>query len=129
MGAITLASDQHTLSIYLGATVNRQNTFELSLLLTMHTDNFTFHRSASFRHPQRVYNVVPGDYTHDGKLDVLVMGQGLSTRQLSLFISPSMPGGGFCELFRLLPCFFSEKSNRHESNRTPPFHPSPTHPL
>ncbi len=112
-----------------GATVNGQNTFELGLLLTMHTDNFTFHRSASFRHPQRVYNVVPGDYTHDGKLDVLVMAQGTSTRQLSLSIYPSMPGGGFCEPFRLLPCFFSEKSDRHESNRTPPFHPSPTHPL
>ena len=74
-----------------GATVNRQDTFELSLLFTMHTDNFTFHRSASFRHPQRVYNVVPGDYTHDGKLDVRVMAQGTSIRQLSLSIYPPCP--------------------------------------
>jgi integrin alpha FG-GAP repeat containing protein 1 len=112
-----------------GATGNRQDTFELSLLLTIRTHNFTFHRSASFCHPQRVYNVVPGDYTHDGKLDVLVMAQGTSTGQLSRFIYPSMLGGGFCELFRLLPRSFSENLDRHESDRTSPFHPSPTHPL
>jgi hypothetical protein len=66
----------------------------------MHTDDFTFHHSASFRHPQRIYNIVPHDYTHDGKLDMLVMVLGTSTRQLSLSIYPSMPG--FCELLR--PC-------------------------
>ena len=91
------------------ATVNQQNTFELSLLLTIRTDDFTFHRSASFHHPQRVYNVVPGDYTHDGKLDVLVMALGTSIRQLSLSIYPLMPGGGFCELVLLFPCSFAEK--------------------
>ena len=31
-----------------------------------------------------------------------------------------MPDGGFCEPFRLLPCSFVEKLDRHESNRTPP---------
>ena len=129
MDVITLASDQHPSPSTSGATLNRQNTFELSLLSIMHTENFTFHRSASFRHPQHVYNVVPGDYTHDGKLDMLVMAQGTSTRQLLLSIYPYMPAGGFCEPFRLLPCSFVENLDRHESNWTPPFPPTPTHSL
>jgi integrin alpha FG-GAP repeat containing protein 1 len=46
-----------------------------------------------------LYNVVPGDYTHDGKLDLLVMSQGASNTQLSLLVYTSTPGGGFCRLF------------------------------
>jgi integrin alpha FG-GAP repeat containing protein 1 len=76
MDVIMLASDQHTLSVYLWS-----------------HDDFSFRRSASFRHPQRVYNVVPGDYTHNGRLDVLVMAQGTSSSQLSLSIYTSMPTG------------------------------------
>lgn len=78
MDVLTLASDQHTLSVYLWS----------------HT-NFSFHRSASFRHPERIYNVVPGDYTHDGRLDLLVMSQSVSSARLSLSVYPAMPGGGF----------------------------------
>ncbi|KAI0303281.1 hypothetical protein B0F90DRAFT_1709692 [Multifurca ochricompacta] len=73
-----LASDQHTISVYLWS-----------------HDDFSFHRSASFRHPQRIYNVVPGDYTHDGKLDVLVMSQSASSTQLSLSLYTAKSGGGF----------------------------------
>ncbi|KAH9961067.1 hypothetical protein BC827DRAFT_354011 [Russula dissimulans] len=78
MDVVTLASDQQTISVYL-----------------WNHDDFSFHRSASFRHPQRVYNVVPGDYTHDGRLDVLVMAQGASNTQLSLSIYTPKSGGGF----------------------------------
>ncbi|KAN0105511.1 hypothetical protein V8E52_010950 [Russula decolorans] len=78
MDIITLASDQRTISVHL-----------------WDHDDFSFRRSASFRHPQRVYNIVPGDYTHDGKLDLLVMSQGASNTQLSLFVYTPMPGGGF----------------------------------
>ena len=67
----------------------------IDLQLITHQANFSFHRSASFRHPERIYNVVPGDYTHDGRLDLLVMSQSTSPR-LSLSIYPAMPGGGFC---------------------------------
>ena len=72
-------------------------------------DDFSFRRSASFRHPQRVYNVVPGDYTHDGKLDLLVMAQGTSSTQLSLSVYTSMPGGGFCRLFPPVPYSFTQQ--------------------
>lgn len=78
MDVLTLASDQHTVFVNLWS----------------HT-NFSFHRSASFRHPERIYNVVPGDYTHDGRLDLLVMSQSVSSTRLSLSIYPAMPGGGF----------------------------------
>jgi hypothetical protein len=106
-----------------GATVNWQDIFELSILLTIHTDKSTFH------HPQCVYNVIPGNYTHDGKLDMLIIAQSTSIGQLLLFIYPSMLSSSFCELFQLLPCSFAEKLDRHESNWTPPFHHSLTHPL
>ncbi|KAH8995858.1 hypothetical protein EDB86DRAFT_2920938 [Lactarius hatsudake] len=78
MDVITLASDQHTVFVYLWS-----------------HENFSFHRSASFRHPERVYNVVPGDYTHDGRLDLLVMSQSASSTRISLSIYPAMPAGGF----------------------------------
>lgn len=58
-------------------------------------ESYIFQRSASFRHPNRIYNVVPGDYTHDGTLDVLVMSQSSTTNQLALSLYPAKPGGGF----------------------------------
>src|SRR6266850_1321480 len=81
-----------------GVTVSGQRGVRASPLFTIQIDEFSFRRSASFRHPQRVYNVVPGDFTHDGRLDVLVMAQGDSNAQLSLSIYTSMPSGGFCKL-------------------------------
>ncbi|SRR6266403_430259 len=71
-------------------------------------DDFSFHRSASFRHPQRVYNVVPGDYTYDGRLDLLVMAQGPSNTQLSLSVYTSMPGGGLSMLLSPVPYSFAQ---------------------
>ncbi|KAI0045090.1 integrin alpha N-terminal domain-containing protein [Auriscalpium vulgare] len=77
LDVMTLASDQQTLSVYL-----------------WNHDDFSFHRSASFHHPRPVYNVVPGDFTHDGTLDVLVMGRDASSSQLSLSLYASKAGGG-----------------------------------
>jgi len=107
---MTLASDQQTISVYLWS--HGEYTTEPdgpSRLFIAHVDDFSFRRSASFRHPQRVYNVVPGDYTHDGRLDVLVMAQGASNQQLSLSIYTSMQSGGFCELFHTLSVLLSSK--------------------
>jgi integrin alpha FG-GAP repeat containing protein 1 len=101
MDVITLASDQHTLSFYLWSHGEWTKSVRASPLFTIYIDEFSFRRSASFRHPQRVYNVVPGDFTHDGRLDVLVMAQGTSNAQLSLSIYTSMPSGGFCKLLLL----------------------------
>ncbi|KAI0810948.1 hypothetical protein BC629DRAFT_1589690 [Irpex lacteus] len=55
---LAVNKDQQTLTIYL-----------------WNHDRYTFDKGTSFRHPQKVYNVVPGDFTQDGKLDILVMSQ------------------------------------------------------
>lgn len=45
---------------------------ELAVYLWNH-DAFEFRKASSIRHPASVANVVPGDFTHDGKLDILIM--------------------------------------------------------
>lgn len=57
--------------------------------------DFTFKVSGSFRHPRKVYNVVPGDFTHTGKLDLLVMSQSQTNNQLDMLLYPGLPKGGF----------------------------------
>ena len=52
-------------------------------------------KSNTFRHHQKVLNVVPGDFTQDGKLDILVMGQ--DRGQVSLEVYIGLPQGGFSE--------------------------------
>lgn len=56
-----------------------------------------FKKSAVFRHPHRVFNVVPGDFTQHGKLDLLVMSQGQTSGQLAIDIYVSSNQGGFGE--------------------------------
>ncbi|KZT11560.1 uncharacterized protein LAESUDRAFT_783948 [Laetiporus sulphureus 93-53] len=75
---LALGPDRQTLSVYL-----------------WHHDEYTFRKSASFRHPQKVINVVPGDFTQNGKLDLLVMSQASAASQLSLQVYTAIPGGGF----------------------------------
>jgi len=74
-----LASDGQTLSVYL-----------------WNHDDYTFKKSAGFHHSRKVYNVVPGDFTQDGRLDLLVMSQypGSNT-QLAIDLYIASPGGGF----------------------------------
>lgn len=51
------------------------------------------------RHNQRIVNVVPGDFTQSGRLDLLVMSQSPSSRgQLDLFLYRSAVGGGLGEI-------------------------------
>lgn len=49
-----------------------------------------------------MYNVVPGDFTQDGKLDILVMSQDRISSQLALSMYAGLPEGGFSE-FRSMP--------------------------
>ncbi|KAI0320316.1 hypothetical protein OF83DRAFT_1162494 [Amylostereum chailletii] len=78
LDVMTLASDQKTLTVNL-----------------WDHEAFTFRRAASFVHPERVFNIVPGDFTHDGTLDILVMSQNAASNQLSMFLYTALPGGGF----------------------------------
>ena len=70
-------SDQKTLSVYL-----------------WNHEAFVFQKASSFRHPDVVQNVVPGDFTHSGKLDLLVMSHKTSN-QLDMLLYPALPEGGF----------------------------------
>ncbi|KIM87422.1 hypothetical protein PILCRDRAFT_276328 [Piloderma croceum F 1598] len=78
LDVLSLSSDQQTLSVFLWS-----------------HEEFTFKKSTSFHHPEPIYNVVPGDFTHDGKLDLLVMSQGTRQSELALSLYVALPEGGF----------------------------------
>ncbi|KAE9384582.1 hypothetical protein BT96DRAFT_1026852 [Gymnopus androsaceus JB14] len=78
LDALMLGYDQRTLSVYL-----------------WNHEEYIFQKSSSFTHPSNVYNVVPGDFTHSGKLDLLVMSGALSSGPLDLSVYPSLTAGGF----------------------------------
>lgn len=47
------------------------------------------------KHPNDIYNVVPGDFTHSGKLDLLVMSGSWASGPLDLSVYPARADGGF----------------------------------
>ncbi|KAI0345064.1 integrin alpha N-terminal domain-containing protein [Trametopsis cervina] len=75
---LALGQDQQTLTIYL-----------------WNHDKYTFSKATSFQHSQKVYNAVPGDFTQDGKLDILVMSEDRVSNQLGLHVYVGLPEGGF----------------------------------
>ncbi|TFK34872.1 hypothetical protein BDQ12DRAFT_688981 [Crucibulum laeve] len=78
LDVLLLASDQQTLSVY-----------------HWNHDSFSFQEAGSFKHPRKVYNVVPGDFTHSGKLDLLIMSQSQTGNQMDMSVYPALIGGGF----------------------------------
>jgi integrin alpha FG-GAP repeat containing protein 1 len=97
LDVLSLGSDQETLSVYFWnhgkcACVHSHT---VSKIIHFTTEDFLFQKSASFKHPNRIYNVVPGDFTHDGKLDLLVMSESSTTDQMDLFLYRGSPTGGF----------------------------------
>ncbi|KAI1783408.1 integrin alpha N-terminal domain-containing protein [Ganoderma leucocontextum] len=75
---LTLGQDHQTLTVYL-----------------WNHEQYTFSKSTSFKHPQKVYNVIPGDFTQDGRLDLLVYGQSSKSGELSIQLYTAQPQGGF----------------------------------
>ncbi|KAM6500960.1 hypothetical protein JOM56_003974 [Amanita muscaria] len=59
----------------------------LTLYLWNHT-NFSFQQSRSIRHKQKIVNVVPGDFRHVGKLDVLVMSPSSGSSGIDMTLYP-----------------------------------------
>ncbi|KIK59028.1 hypothetical protein GYMLUDRAFT_74611 [Collybiopsis luxurians FD-317 M1] len=79
LDALMLGSDERTLDVYL-----------------WNHEAYTFQKSSSVKHHTLVYNVVPGDFTHSGKLDLLVMSGDLFTlRTLEHHVYPALTQGGF----------------------------------
>ena len=60
-------------------------------------EQYTFSKSTSIKHPQKVYNVIPGDFTQDGRLDLLVYGQSSKSGELSIQLYTAQSQGGFSE--------------------------------
>lgn len=67
------------------------------MLVSTFTDGFSFSKSGSLQHSSKVANVVPGDFTHSGKLDLLVMSYGQTSGQLDMVVYPGLTGDGFGE--------------------------------
>ncbi|TFK25799.1 hypothetical protein FA15DRAFT_668127 [Coprinopsis marcescibilis] len=78
LDVLSIAEDEQTLSVYYWK-----------------HDSFSFEASTPFKHPRRILNAVPGDFTHTGKLDLLVMSEGTSKDQLDLTVYPALLSGGF----------------------------------
>ncbi|KAH6919108.1 hypothetical protein BKA70DRAFT_1249281 [Coprinopsis sp. MPI-PUGE-AT-0042] len=78
LDVLSIADDEQTLSVHYWKHVS-----------------FSFESSPAFKHPRRVLNVVPGDFTHTGKLDLLVMSEGESNGQVDLTLYPALVEGGF----------------------------------
>ena len=68
----------------------------MTILSLWVADMFFYEKASSFQHPRRILNVVPGDFTHDGKLDLLVMSQSQAVAQLDMSLYRGSPGGEFC---------------------------------
>ncbi|PFH53586.1 hypothetical protein AMATHDRAFT_137318 [Amanita thiersii Skay4041] len=66
-------------------------------LITYNWDhvNFNFYQSFSIHHPSKVLNVVPGDFRHTGKLDLLVMSPASSRSEIEMTLYPGLASGGF----------------------------------
>ena len=51
-------------------------------------DRFIFEKSSSpFRHPNKISNIVPGDFNNDGRLDLLIMGQQGGENSMVIYFS------------------------------------------
>jgi integrin alpha FG-GAP repeat containing protein 1 len=61
------------------------------------SDQFVYKRAAQFKHPSQVQNAVPGDFTQDGRLDLLVMSDG-GTDQISMSLYVAESKGGLSTL-------------------------------
>ncbi|KAH7928183.1 integrin alpha N-terminal domain-containing protein [Leucogyrophana mollusca] len=78
LDVLTLDPDQQTLTAYL-----------------WNHESFIFQNVSSIRHPMPIYNVIPGDFTHDGKLDVLVMSASSVRGRLDMDLYRGLHNGFF----------------------------------
>ncbi|KAF9647285.1 hypothetical protein BDM02DRAFT_3098371 [Thelephora ganbajun] len=84
---VSVGSDQKTLTVHL-----------------WNHEQFKYRSSTVLRHNQRIVNVVPGDFTQSGRLDLLVMSQSPSSKdQLDLSLYRAAVGGGLETTPVLLP--------------------------
>jgi integrin alpha FG-GAP repeat containing protein 1 len=99
---VSIGSDQQTLTIHLwdhGEHHRRHLLISLVCdLLELNKEQFKYRTSTVLKHNQRIVNVVPGDFTQSGRLDLLVMSQSSSKGQLDLSLYRAAVGGGLGEI-------------------------------
>ena len=73
----TLSQDRKTIQVHLwdksAYCATNQRWVWSGHSLTLHSDHFTYRPSSTLTLSSPILNAVPGDYNHDGKLDLLVM--------------------------------------------------------
>jgi len=73
------------------------------LIIPLPVDAFSFQKVSSLRHPRPIHNVIPGDFTHDGKLDVLIMSSNrASSDRLDMTLYTGNRDGTFGESYLAL---------------------------
>lgn len=85
-----------------------------SLVTDMHlAADFSFQQAATIHHSNNVLSIVPGDFRHIGKLDILVMSQtpGLPNIDMTLYHAPSFSTHGYPCIFLNISYFSSGASN------------------
>lgn len=73
------------------------------LIILFLLDAFSFSKASSIQHPTPVYNVIPGDFTHDGKLDLLVMSPNRASTGLDITLYVGNHDGSFSETSPFVP--------------------------
>jgi len=94
LDVLMLDKDQQVLSMYYWNHGAFTDPSRQCIILIYHIESFSFSFSENFKHPKKVVNVVPGDFTHSGKLDLLVFSPGRNN-ELDLTLYPSLVGDGF----------------------------------
>ena len=100
LDVVTLGSDQRTVTIHLWDHGMR-NMIVPNSWLSLVLDRFTFNSAASLTQSEQVYNVVPGDFTHDGTLDLLVMGRGPGGSSIVMTLYVGSHEHGFGEIISI----------------------------
>jgi len=73
------------------------------LIILFLVDAFSFSKASSIQHPTPVYNDIPGDFTHDGNLDLLVMSPNRASTGLYMIIYVGNYDGSFGEIYPFVP--------------------------
>jgi len=100
LDVLSLDSDQQILSVYLWdhSQINLTN-----IALHISSDYFILGRcvlkASSIQHPTPVYNFIQGDFTHDSKLDLLVMSSNRASTGLDMIFYMGNHDGSFSETY------------------------------
>jgi integrin alpha FG-GAP repeat containing protein 1 len=97
LDVLVLNPDQQTLTVYYWnhGTLTRPSLLHRIEVTFYQLDFVFFYAFRLFQTSKKIVNVVPGDFTHSGKLDLLVMSPSQVDGNLDLSVYFSRVGDGF----------------------------------